>query len=137
MNLKEFIRESVTSIVEAASELQQELAAKGAVINPPTDGGASETFEEGGVRHTFRRVQVVEFDVALTASTETSGGGKAGLKIWAAEAGVDGAHARTSEEVSRIRFSIPLALPASEAELSNRTARSQKSKKTAQELGGF
>jgi len=39
MDLKEFIKETITSIAEATSELQAELDAIGIIINPPTKDG--------------------------------------------------------------------------------------------------
>ena len=126
MNLKEFITETISAIVEATSDLQGEYERRGMIINPPVSVRERDLYEEGSAAHTYRRVEVVEFDVAVTASRETGGGGKAGLKILSVEAGVDGKHAAKSENVSRVRFSIPIAMQPSGAERSNRAERNAK-----------
>ena len=122
MDLKDFIKEFINAITNATNELKSELYETGVIINPPTNGGSNNTFEVGGTQHTLRRVQNIEFDLALTTSTSTTGGGKGGLKIFVVEANVGVTHARTNEEASRVKFSIPLALPPSQLEAVNRQA---------------
>ena len=122
MDLKDFIKEVINAITNATNELKSELYETGVIINPPTNGGSNNTFEVGGTQHTLRRVQNIEFDLALTTSTSTTGGGKGGLKIFVVEANVGVTHARTNEEASRVKFSIPLALPPSQQEAINRQA---------------
>jgi hypothetical protein len=122
MDLKEFIKETVRSLIEATQELRGELAETGAIINPPTNGGSADTFEAGSKSHRQRRVQLLEFDVALTVNARNSAGGKAGLKIFSAELGAEGQHARERVEVSRVKFERPIALPPSEHEAVARKA---------------
>ena len=122
MDLKDFVKETVKAITLATHELQDELKDAGAIVNPPTTGSGNDTFQINGTNHTFRRVQNIEFDLALTTSSSTSGDGKAGMKIFVLEASAGASHARTSEEVSRVKFSIPLALPPSDQESANRQA---------------
>ena len=123
MELKEFISETVSSIIEAAQELQEKFQAIGAVINPPThsQGVNLESFAEGHQLYSNRRVQSIEFDVAVTAQSSATSGGKAGLKIWVVEGSIDGAQVKSDEQVNRIKFSLPLSLPASPQELENRS----------------
>jgi hypothetical protein len=129
MDLKDFVKETVRAIAIGAQELGDELREVGAIINPPTNGNGSDTYEVGGTSHTFRRVQNIEFDVALTTSSSTSGGGKGGIKVFVVEASADATHARTNEEVSRVRFTIPVALPPSEQEAANRQAKTEQIQK--------
>ena len=123
MDLRDFIKETISAIVTATVELQSELESTGVIINPPVSVTERELYEEGSTSHTSRRFEIVEFDVAISAAAETSGGGKAVLKILSIEAGADGKHQRTSEKVSRVKFSIPMALAPSKAEATNLTAR--------------
>ena len=51
MDLKEFIKETITSIAEATSELQAELDAIGIIINPPTKDGEPTFIEEDDRYH--------------------------------------------------------------------------------------
>ena len=121
MDLKEFITETITGIVEATSELQQKYEEKGVIINPPLSLQDPKLYQEGGPSHIYRSVETVEFDVAVSAETETGGGGKVGLRILSVEAGADGTHNARNETVSRVKFSVPIALHPSDAERSNRT----------------
>ncbi len=129
MELKEFITETIGSILDATVELQLEYEEQGIIINPPVSVKERDLYEEGGAAHTYRRVEIVEFDVAVTAASETAGGGKAGLKIFSAEAGVEGKLNKTNEEVSRVKFSIPITLSASTAEVENRDALEKRKRK--------
>ncbi|MCA3451930.1 MAG: hypothetical protein INF92_16535 [Rhodobacter sp.] len=129
MDLRDFIKETISAIVTATVELQSELESTGVIINPPVSVTARELYEEGSTSHTSRRIEIVDFDVAISAAAETSGGGKAVLRILSIEAGADGKHQRTSEEVSRVRFSIPLTLAPSKAETTNLAASEEKGRK--------
>ena len=119
MNLKEFITETVSAIVDATSELQEDYEGSGALVNPPVSFRERDILEEGSSENRFRTVQTVEFDVAVTASSNKDAGGKFGLKVLSIEAGVDGNASSQKEQVSRVRFSIPIALTPSAEEKSN------------------
>lgn len=125
MDLKDFIVETISSIVEASKELSEKYGPAGAVVNPPASSQKPDdpTFAVDSRFYSNRRVQNIEFDVAVTTADSTTGGGKAGLKIWVAEGGVEGAHARSNERISRIKFAVPLSLPASPEEKDNLTRR--------------
>lgn len=126
MELKDFIKETITAIAEATTELQAELGPKGVLINPPTNGHDQNAFVEGDDRYHHRPVRDVEFDVALTV--EKAGGGGAGFKAKIAifEASVDGEASASSQEVSRLKFTVPLALKATEEEIKNRSEAERK-----------
>ncbi len=134
MDIKDFIKETVGAIAEATSELQSEYEETGTIINPPVSNQERDLFEEGGTGSTYRRVEVIDFDIAVTASGETGGGGKAGLKILSVEAGMDGKHTQRNEEISRVKFSIPVSLPPSNAESLNREKAEQHRKVTEEAL---
>ena len=122
MDLKQFITETVTSIVESTLELQRnyDRSVKGIVINPAVSGSNELLYQEDNIVYSYRRIEVIEFDVAVSASEGADKGGKAGLKIWSAEVGLDGKRNVRSEEVSRVKFAIPIALSRSEVEWNNR-----------------
>jgi hypothetical protein len=123
MNLKEFIEETISAIVEATTSLQTKFEAQGTIINPPVSVTERDLYEVGSSSHRYRRVETVEFDVAVTAASETGSGGRAGLKIFSAEAGVEGKRTNASEEVSRVKFAIPLVLSPAASEAANRAKR--------------
>ncbi|MBW4709693.1 hypothetical protein KX928_18045 [Roseobacter sp. YSTF-M11] len=112
--------ETISGIVEATAELQNQYQGLGVIVNPPVSVQERDLYEENNAGHTYRRVETVHFDVAVSATSESGGGGKAGLKILSVEAGLDGKHARRSEEASRVKFSIPMTLPPSAAETKNK-----------------
>lgn len=128
MDLKEFIRETLTSKIEASKEIQKKYEGDGIIINPPVNYKDRLTFLEDSEHHTHRRIEEVQFDVAVTASSDKAGGAKAGLRVFSAEVGANKSNQQSREEVSRVRFSIPLVLSPSTAEINNREA----AKKTAE-----
>jgi hypothetical protein len=130
MDLKDFIKETVSAIVSATTELQQELALTGAIINPPTSGNTNMTFEKNSAFHTLRKVEIVDFDVAVTAKSETSGEAKAGVSILMVEIGGKADHGKATENASRVRFQIPIVLPPSPEEDENLAAKKRQDEKT-------
>lgn len=122
MDLKDFIKETVIGLVEATKELQEQFEKDGVIINPPVSLKERDLYEHSDIRHRYRRVEVIEFDVAVTASSESTGGGRAGLKVLAFEAGADGRHMRQNEQVSRVKFSVPLVLSPASIEGENKEA---------------
>lgn len=136
MELKEFIKETISAIAEATNELQKELAPEGVLVNPPTNGRDQNTFVEGDDRYHHRPVRDVEFDVALTV--EKSGGGSTGVKAKIAifEANVGGELSGSSQQVSRLKFTVPLALKATDEETKNRSEAEKKWNTTLGVSGG-
>jgi hypothetical protein len=125
MELKEFIKGTIASIVEATSELQNEFEAEGILINPPSAQSGSDVYQPGSKNYTFRRVKDIEFDVAVTTSDETAQSAKAGIKVFAAELGGTGKKLKGTENVSRVRFSIPLTLKPTKEEIKNLEKKSE------------
>jgi len=111
VELKEFITETISSIMSASEELQVQFSAKPVSINPALTGNERDAFDKSSTAKRFARVTKVEFDVAVVASSDTSGGGKASLKVLGV--GLDGGVDRkTSQEAtSRVKFDIFVELP--------------------------
>lgn len=120
MELKDFIKDTIKAIAEATTELQDELGPQGILVNPPTNGQDQTVFVEGDKRFYHRPVKDVEFDVALTVEKSGSGSVGAKVKIAILEANLGGEMAGSSQQVSRLKFSFPLALKATDEEVSNR-----------------
>lgn len=101
MELREFVKEALTEILsgvrDAQDELNQQQGPRG-VINPTWND------QEDLAEH----VQVVKFDVAVTASDQATKGGKAGIKVWAIEAGGKVEEQTQNKTMSRISFTIPI-----------------------------
>ena len=106
MELKEFIKTAITDITNAVSELQEELD-NGAVLNPILDKGSNGIV----INSEVREVQRLDFDIAVTATETTDVGGKAmtGISVFGAKIGAG--NETSTENVSRLTFSIPIVLP--------------------------
>ena len=112
MDLKSFVAETLTQIVEGVAEAQTRIneANVGAAVNPTRR-------EEG--RSKLGETSTVKFDVAVTVADETASssaaGGSAGfLSVISAkvDANIEESGALRNEAVSRIEFQVELAQPA-------------------------
>lgn len=119
MDLKEFISETVSAIADATTDLQCRYTAEDILINPPSAQSGSDVYQPGSSNYTMRRVQNVSFDVAVTASSETSLEGKAGIRVMSLEIGAKGDKSVSAEQVSRVSFKIPITLKPSSHEAIN------------------
>lgn len=90
MKLKDFVSETLVSLGEAVAESSDALRRQGVEA-----GG-----DEAG------RVRIVRFDLAVAARPADEAGGRPSIEVVAAP----GAGSSQAQQVSRIRFSIPLAL---------------------------
>lgn len=101
MELGEFITETLVQIqtgVRDAITRQNTLGIQGA-INP--------VFGPVGAEHT----QNVEFDVAVTVTDKSNGGGKAGIKVFSVELGGELSKSAEQSTASRVKFAIPVIPP--------------------------
>jgi hypothetical protein len=104
MELREFVKEALTEILAGVRAAQDELGrldGKHGVVNPTWND------QDDLADH----VQVVKFDVAVTASDQASKGGKAGIKVWSIEAGGRLEEQTQNKTVSRIAFTLPILPP--------------------------
>lgn len=107
MELKEFIKTALSDITGAVSELQAELK-NGAVINPTLPYPVSmRTVKALDDSEGNRVVSDISFDIAVTIAD--SKGANAGLSVFSI--GIGGKMNSKEQNVSRISFSIPVALP--------------------------
>ncbi|MEX1034408.1 MAG: hypothetical protein WDZ54_00520 [Sneathiella sp.] len=119
MDLKEFIVETISAIADATNELQTSYENDEILVNPPTSQSGENVYLEGSGHYAFRHVRDVDFDVALTASSSLDAKGKAGLKVFSVEVGGGGGASKAQEQVSRVQFSIPIALKPTASEGNN------------------
>jgi len=118
MDLKDFIQSAVSQIVEGMVAAQAAAAAHGATLNPAVDlvgkGNPSAAAQTAG----GARLSNIAFDVAVTAVE--SAGAEGGTKLRVAGAG-SGPHAK-DDQVTRVQFSLPIALPQARSRRSTATA---------------
>lgn len=113
MELKEFIKNAISSISEAIIESQKELNDKGVIVNPEkTEIGKSgeRLLRSDG----WRYIQNLEFDVLVSVAEKTEGSGAAELKI-AGVLSIGGGQSdnNTSQNSNRIKFSVPVGFSTS------------------------
>jgi len=119
MNLKEFIKETITEISSAITECNDELSDNGTIVNPRNVYGANRSFEKiygymsdekekGKLR---RPVHLVNFDVAVTATDKTGKKGGIGIAVGSIGLGAQGKSEAENVSFSKLTFSIPVALP--------------------------
>lgn len=112
MELKDFVRQTLLDIFEAVQEagnvVSQDGNRRGAIV--PMWGGLS---------HASNHEQTIKFDVAVTASEGTKDQVRGGIKVWGMELGARASHQDQTREVSRVSFSVPVALPATVVEGTN------------------
>ena len=112
MKLKDFVAETLKEIIDGVIDAQSHYEDKGGKIASGISY-AGATANAVGVWNTDTHApaQVVEFDVAVTATegTETKGG--IGVFVGAIGLGSHGKSESSNSSVSRIKFSVPILLP--------------------------
>ncbi|TAL75011.1 MAG: hypothetical protein EPN56_00795 [Rhodanobacter sp.] len=111
MNLQDFIRTALTDIVVGVAEASSSANGHGASIGSMKLYGWTKEnkilTDEGG-----HPVATVEFDIALTEANSKDTKGGIGVYLGAVGLGSQGASHGEASVHSRIKFSVPIVLPA-------------------------
>ena len=104
MELKDFIKDVISSIADAISEINGESTDGGIIVNPCkfSANGAKGTKTNDG-----RLIYDVEFNLHVSSSEKETMGGKAGISVIGAATGKES----QTDNTSSIRFVIPVAYP--------------------------
>lgn len=112
MELKDFVKETIVQIVEGIDQANATLTGNSAFIastNLSTNRALTSTVDKERIHH---YVSNIEFDVAINVQNSETKAGGAGLEILSVlNVGGKGSSENTSSSTSRIKFSLPLALP--------------------------
>ncbi len=116
MELKEFIKQSIIEISEAVQEVNAHFNSKSinAFVNPEfiyESDKDKRPYTMPDKSNEIRYIEDIEFDVAVTTGGEISGEAKGGIKILSFQAGGGGSITDTQQNVSRMKFTIPVCLP--------------------------
>ena len=118
MDLKEFVSETLVSIVDGIKDAQQKSRDLGASVNP---GGLMRNKDSVSTNSIWDNrnnnyAQPVSFDIAITAEDSAQGGAK--VKVLSGIFGGDIGGEKGSKNVlaSRIQFSVPVLFPTEEIE---------------------
>ena len=112
MELREFVAETLRQLIDGVAVAQGYATEHGATVNPSdiwyqADQGVVKIQD----RATGALVQEINFDVAVTANDGTKTKGGIGVFAGAVGLGSQGQSEASNQSISRIRFSVPLALP--------------------------
>ena len=117
MELKDFIKTSLTEICRAIEEANKELADSEAIINPGciqinSDESQAYGRQSNKAVHEERKVvQKVDFDVAVYAQEGEKAGGGAKISIASIGIGANAEVTSASKSETRLKFSVPVIYP--------------------------
>ncbi len=122
MDLKDFIKEAIKDITGAINEINDELELHGTVVNPRSvslaKGSIIDNFygymsNEGKSKNgtSRRHVHLISFDVAVSSTVKKDGSVGIGVNVAGFKLGADGDDTAENSKNSRLKFSIPVALP--------------------------
>jgi hypothetical protein len=109
MDLKEFVSQTLGQIIEGVKAAQETAKAAGAEVNPHMTRAVVQATTMSGLPS-----RDVDFDVALTVTEGTGTKGGIGIVAGPFALGSTGQSTAQNSSVSRIRFSVALALPIQE-----------------------
>lgn len=111
MELKEFVSQTISQIIEGVNEAGEMAKNHGATVNPHIVSSASEMGKQGMLWGGGQPIQIIKFDVALTVTQGTGTKGGIGIVTGVVSLGSTGESQSANTSVSRVQFSVPIALP--------------------------
>ena len=114
MNLDTFISETIKSMIKGVKDSQQYARDNGGRINPIRVQGYVKTDYESvyfGKEEKARPLTNIEFDIAVTTSSQDESELGGSIKVLSIGVGGKGASTNSNETISRIKFTIGIALP--------------------------
>ena len=113
MELKEFISETLISIISGVSEAQKEATKLGAHVNPTGLMRNTSNIADNAIwdNSSNNYAQPVSFDIAVTVEDKAQVGAK--IKVIAAIFGADAEAKQENKDslASRVQFIVPILLP--------------------------
>lgn len=116
MELKDFVANAISEIIEGLVEAQKRVTPHGAYINPGNLMRSTKEVGETAIwdNRNNNYARSVAFDVALTVEEGTNTGAKVGVAAGIFNLGAGGASENKQLAVNRIQFSIPVLFPAND-----------------------
>jgi hypothetical protein len=113
LELKDFVRETLTQISEGVQESLVAVRKSGGYVNPATRTNAKNTDSSHfSSMQNGQQVFLVDFDVAITVEEDTGTNAHAKLKVASIlSLGVGGESGNKSSATNHISFKVPMALP--------------------------
>ena len=121
MDLKDFIKITITDISSAISECNKEFAENGTIVNPRNvslkpkgNGDTYGMLNQAEPDGNMRPVHLINFDIAVGTDSRTDGKEGVGVSVVGISLGKDKSKTEENNVNSRIQFSIPIAFPVNE-----------------------
>lgn len=114
MELDEFISTTVKSIIKSINDSKEYAEANGAIINPiimEHNYDAYHSIWRKDGKDGRRGLTKIDFDVAVTASSEEGNKVGGGIKVQVFSLGASSTETEKNQTISRIKFSLDVALP--------------------------
>ena len=116
IELKDFISETIKQIFDGVTDVQEYAKEKGGIVSPKVTLYSNSPNFYSGLAHVTNSgpdlANMIEFDVAITASEGTQTKNEVGAKlITVLGASMQGQSEVSSSTVSRIKFVLPIVLP--------------------------
>ena len=110
MELRDFISNTLTQLIDGISSAQEYAKTKGATVNP-TEKFVSDFSKMSRTEKNLHLVNVIEFDVAVTVAEDKQLKGGIGIVVPELSLGYQGKLDSQKSAISRVQFSIPMILP--------------------------
>jgi hypothetical protein len=116
MDLKDFIKNSLSQIAEGIMEASETLSNTDAEVNPASITVPNKNFKyyartNNQNENTDRVVEIVEFDVAITVKEGNSKKAGINISVMSIGLGTGGESSSTAGSQSRIKFKVPMVFP--------------------------
>lgn len=111
MELKDFIKSTISQIIDSVSDLNEVYKDKDATINPLSFVRIKDmqSVQTGSGE---RLLTNVEFDLTVSIDESKNTDGKVNVMSCVIGGGASKSHTEGNSSISRVRFSIPVVLPA-------------------------
>ncbi|MCK4338616.1 MAG: hypothetical protein KAW87_01315 [Candidatus Cloacimonetes bacterium] len=111
MDLKRFVTNALTDIVQSVVEAQENVKRYNAQINPAGLKYNASNLTNQGYSIDGKISQNIEFDLAITVETGSAASGNIKVASGIFNVGTEGEITSQSNTINRIKFNVPILLP--------------------------
>jgi len=111
MELKDFVKETLSQIVSGIHSAQLSVGSMGAIVNPKAITQREGILYLADGTSDLRTVQMVDFEVSLTHTQDDEARGGIAVLFGAIGIGAQGKTETGSSAVNRVKFSVPVRFP--------------------------
>lgn len=114
MNISEFIKETIRQVCDGISQASRESSMSDVIVNPTISVGEDGNFfipRKPSSVAMLRRVQKIDFDIAVEVSESEEAGSDGGVSLHVFTAKGNLSTKTTNSTINRVCFSVPICLP--------------------------